>query len=103
MSYRYRLHAKRLPGNLDLVSSGRKKVIFVYGCCWHGHPGCCHDHLPNSRIELWSLKIDRNCERDRDNIASLEVSGWQVLSVWQCERKDIETLANRVNEFIESE
>lgn len=103
MGYRYRLHSKHLPGSPDLVFPGRKKVIFVNGCFWHGHPGCRYGRLPKSRVEFWQAKIDRNRERDRENIASLEADGWRVLTVWQCELKDIETLANRLNEFIQSE
>jgi DNA mismatch endonuclease (patch repair protein) len=37
MGLRFRLHRKELPGCPDLVFSGRKKVIFVNGCIWHGH------------------------------------------------------------------
>lgn len=103
MGYRYRLHSKKLPGHPDLVFPGRKKAIFVNGCFWHGHPGCRYGRLPKSRVEYWQAKIERNQERDRENIALLEAGGWQVLTVWQCELKNIETLANRLNEFIESE
>ncbi len=38
LGYRYRLHAKDLPGKPDLVFRPRKKVIFVHGCFWHQHP-----------------------------------------------------------------
>jgi len=103
MNYRYRLHAKNLPGHPDLVFPGRKKVIFVNGCFWHGHSGCRYGRLPKSRVEYWQTKIEQNQARDRENTALLEADGWQVLTVWQCELKNIETLANRLNEFIESE
>lgn len=103
MNYRYRLHAKNLPGHPDLVFPGRKKAIFVNGCFWHGHFGCRYGRLPKSRVEYWQAKIEQNQARDRENTALLEADGWQVLTVWQCELKNIETLANRLNEFIESE
>ncbi|WP_223510992.1 very short patch repair endonuclease [Pseudomonas sp. BF-R-05] len=103
MDYRYRLHAKNLPGQPDLVFPGRKKVIFVNGCFWHGHTGCRYGRLPKSRVEYWQAKIEQNQARDRENTTLLEADGWQVLTVWQCELKNIETLANRLNEFIESE
>lgn len=32
MGYRYRLHAKNLPGRPDIVFPSRKKAIFVNGC-----------------------------------------------------------------------
>ncbi|WP_069863188.1 very short patch repair endonuclease [Pseudomonas citronellolis] len=103
MGYRYRLHLKHLPGSPDLVFPGRKKVIFVNGCFWHGHYGCRYGRLPKSRVEFWQAKIDRNRERDRQSTASLEADGWRVLTVWQCELKNIEMLATRLNDFIQSE
>ncbi len=103
MGYRYRLHSKNLPGHPDLVFPGRQKAIFVNGCFWHGHPGCRYGRLPKSRVEYWQAKIEQNQIRDRRNTALLEANGWRVLIVWQCELKNIETLANRLNEFIESE
>jgi len=35
------------------------------------------------------------------NIASLESSGWKVITIWQCELKNIETLANKLYDFFE--
>ncbi|MGC3306332.1 hypothetical protein ACPTFC_25365 [Pseudomonas aeruginosa] len=37
LGYRYRLHRQDLPGKPDLVFIGRRKVVFVHGCFWHGH------------------------------------------------------------------
>jgi DNA mismatch endonuclease, patch repair protein len=37
LGYRYRLHSRKLPGQPDLVFSGRKKVIFVHGCFRRGY------------------------------------------------------------------
>lgn len=101
MGYRYRLHDKKLQGHPDLVFPGRKKVIFVNGCFWHGHLGCRLGKLPKTRVEFWEEKIQRNRARDIQNIAALEASGWRVLTVWQCELKNSEMLASRLNEFIE--
>lgn len=101
MGYRYRLHDKRLPGKPDLVFSGRRKVIFVNGCFWHGHDGCRYAKLPKSRVDFWQAKIERNRDRDLKNIASLEADGWKVLTVWQCELKNIDLLTSRLYEFFE--
>jgi DNA mismatch endonuclease (patch repair protein) len=40
MGYRFRLHAKNLPGRPDIVLPKYKTVIFVHGCFWHRHRGC---------------------------------------------------------------
>ena len=46
MGYRYRLHAKDLPGKPDLVFRSRRRAIFVHGCFWHQHPKkSCKDAL----------------------------------------------------------
>lgn len=101
MGYRYRLHDKRLPGRPDLVFAGRRKIVFVNGCFWHGHKGCRYAHLPKTRVDFWRTKITNNRARDRRNIAQLEASGWTVLTVWQCELKIIEALANKLYDFLE--
>lgn len=100
MGYRYRLHGKQLPGSPDLVFPGRKKVIFVNGCFWHGHLGCQYSRLPKSRVEFWQAKIVRNRARDKENIASLEADGWRALTVWQCELKNPVYLGKKLKEFL---
>ncbi|QDF95364.1 very short patch repair endonuclease [Azoarcus sp. DD4] len=102
MGFRYRLHCKELPGKPDIVMIGRKKIIDVRGCFWHGHEGCKYGRLPKSREDFWKAKIDRNRERDSKNQRMLNEAGWQVFVVWQCELKDIETLKTRLHEFIEA-
>ncbi|MGY1920059.1 hypothetical protein ACW9IF_14210 [Pseudomonas tolaasii] len=37
LGYRFSLHRRDLPGKPDLVFIGRRAVIFVHGCFWHGH------------------------------------------------------------------
>ena len=102
MGYRYCLHVAGLPGKPDIVMVGRRKIIDVRGCFWHGHEGCKYGRLPKSRQEFWAAKIARNRQRDRENLRSLEDGGWKVLVVWQCELKNVELLKTRLYEFIES-
>ena len=101
MGYRYRLHDKRLPGKPDLVFAGRKKVIFVNGCFWHGHEGCRYARIPKTRVSFWKTKMKKNRTRDLANIVLLEAKGWKVLTVWQCELKNPKALTNRLYDFIE--
>lgn len=103
MGYRYRLHVKGLPGKPDIVMIGRKKIIDVRGCFWHGHSGCQYGRLPKSREDFWAAKIERNRERDAENLKLLEGDGWGVLVVWQCELKNLETLKAKLHEFIETQ
>lgn len=103
MGYRYRLHIAALPGKPDIVMFGRRKIIDVRGCFWHGHSGCRFGRLPKSRLDFWKPKIKRNRDRDRRNLKTLESDGWRVLIVWQCELKDQEHLKKKLYEFIEAE
>ena len=80
--------------------SKKKKIIFVHGCFWHNHIGCKMATMPQSNADYWQAKIQRNVNRDKTNIAKLESMGWQVLIVWECELKDIETLKSKLLCFL---
>lgn len=94
--YRYRLNVKSVPGKPDIVMRKYHTAIFVNGCFWHGHEGCCR--IPETNTEFWTNKIRRNQERDQHNRRLLEENGWQVITIWECELKpaDIEATMNRV-------
>jgi DNA mismatch endonuclease (patch repair protein) len=100
LGYRYRLNAKNLPGRPDIVFSGRKKVIFVHGCFWHAHD-CSKGRAPKSRLDYWKPKLKANKKRDRLQVRALEELGWSVLTVWQCETKDLEALGTKLHTFLE--
>ena len=100
MGYRYRLHRKDLPGKPDLVFGPRRKVIFVHGCFWHGHPCKRGDRTPKENWRYWTKKIARNKERDREHVSALKAKGWRVLVIWECEMKDTERLGKRVRTYL---
>ncbi|MGO7997856.1 very short patch repair endonuclease [Rhizobium ruizarguesonis] len=100
MGFRFRLHRADLPGKPDLVFASRKKVIFVHGCFWHQHPECKHAHTPRSNSDYWLPKLSRNVARDAIAQEHLQEAGWKVLTIWECELKDSETTASRLNEFL---
>lgn len=87
LGYRFRLHAKELPGKPDIVFRARRKAIFVHGCFWHRHPGCRIASEPKSRQDYWEAKFARNVERDRYNLSALKTDGWRVLVVWECQTR----------------
>jgi DNA mismatch endonuclease (patch repair protein) len=99
LGYRYRLHAKGLPGRPDIVFPARRTVIFVHGCFWHRHD-CGHGCVPKSRREFWQKKFARNVERDRENQKKLATSGWNVLVLWECEVEADPDLASRLVQFL---
>jgi DNA mismatch endonuclease (patch repair protein) len=99
--YRYRLHVRELPGRPDIVFPSRGKVVFVHGCFWHGHSGCCKSRLPKSRIEFWRQKVSLNRARDRARIRQLRAGAWKVLVVWQCQLKARDMVSRKIIRFLE--
>jgi len=97
--YRFRVHRRDLPGTPDIVFSGRKKVIFVHGCFWHGHD-CKKGRGSKSKVEYWGPKLEANRSRDIRNIESLTALGWDSLVVWQCELADPVVLMTRLTHFL---
>ena len=97
--YRFRLHRSDLPGSPDLAFPGRKKVVFVHGCFWHGH-NCRWGRLPKSKLRYWAPKIESNRARDRANASALRRSGWRMSVVWQCELKKLPALKQKLVEFL---
>jgi len=100
--YRYRLHAKDLPGCPDLVFRRREKVIFVHGCFWHRHEGCALARMPKSRLDFWQPKLQANKRRDTRNKRQLVREGWKVLTIWECQLKNSERLGVRVRRFLDA-
>ncbi len=85
--FRFRLHAKELPGRPDIVLPKYRTAIFVHGCFWHRHPGCRNTSAPSTRREFWHDKFEGNVSRDARNRAALQAAGWTVITVWECELK----------------
>ncbi len=103
LGFRFRLHDKTLPGRPDLVFLGRRKVIFVNGCFWHGHDCKRGDRAPKTNAAYWRAKIARNKARDAEVGAALIAAGWNVLIVWECETKDVAGLGVRLNAFLSAD
>ena len=85
LGFRYRLHAKDLPGCPDLEFRSHRKVVFVHGCFWHRHEGCSRNRIPKSpeRRGFWRDKLDGNAQRAQMNQAALRGMGWHVLVIWE--------------------
>ena len=96
--FRYRLHAKNLPGRPDIVLKRFNTAIFVHGCFWHHH-GCANSVWPKTRSDFWRTKILGNRRRDRRHNRTLEKMGWRVATVWECEVKDSKRLKDLSKEI----
>ncbi len=104
--YRFRLHRRDLPGTPDLVFPRLGAIVEVRGCFWHGHENC--GRRPKSRLEFWGPKIDRNRQRDAENVDALRHLGWRILVIWECTmvgpgKWDRDTLLDEIAAFLASE
>lgn len=81
----YRLQWK-VPGRPDIAWPGKKVAIFVNGCFWHRCPHC-HPSMPATNVEYWTIKFQKNQERDERSLAQLEEMGWTVHVIWECQLK----------------
>ena len=97
--FRYRLHRTDLPGCPDLVFPGRRKVIFVHGCFWHGHTCTRGSRVPKANREYWRKKIAGNSKRDKRSARALRQAGWKSLVVWECQLRS-ERLLRRLTDFL---
>ncbi len=103
LGYRFRLHRSDLPGKPDIVLPKYQTVIFVNGCFWHGCPSCRRAQIrPRTNVEYWNKKLNRNMERDKENLVLLQKMGWKVLVVWECEtkKKNIDALIQKLTSFL---
>lgn len=99
MGLRFRLHRKDLPGTPDLVFPRRMTAAFVHGCFWHRHAGCPKASDTKTRSDYWSAKFDRNVARDEDVRRRLELAGWHVVTIWECETRNAAVLEARLREI----
>jgi DNA mismatch endonuclease (patch repair protein) len=102
LGYRFRLHARDLPGKPDLVFRPKQKVIFVHGCFWHSHDrtGCLDSRIPKTNKGYWIPKLTRNKARDEENAVALQAAGWEVLVIWDCETNNEAALSKRIKKFL---
>jgi DNA mismatch endonuclease, patch repair protein len=102
LGYRYRLHARDIPGSPDIAFRKRRKVIFVHGCFWHQHPDskCPLRSHPRTNIAYWRPKLLRNRQRDMANELKIAEMGWEAMVVWECELRDLPSLQRRIVRFL---
>jgi len=83
LGFRFRLHARDIPGRPDIVLPKYNALIIVNGCFWHGHD-CRYFKKPKSNSDFWISKITSNIKRDACNLVIQRDLGWRVLVIWEC-------------------
>ena len=82
----YRIGTGRSAPRPDIVFTTQRIAVFIDGCFWHQCPD--HATMPKANRDFWEPKLQRNVERDRENDAALEATGWTVLRFWEHEDPD---------------
>lgn len=85
----------------DIVFTRLRLAVFIDGCFWH----CCPEHgrLPKHNTGYWSPKLQRNVERDQEQSAALQRSGWSIIRAWEHQHPDeiSNTVVLRLSELAE--
>jgi DNA mismatch endonuclease (patch repair protein) len=55
---------------------------------------------PSANAAFWQTKLDANMARDRRNTAALKRAGWRVAVIWECETRQPERLARRLQRLL---
>jgi DNA mismatch endonuclease Vsr len=96
----YRLTNRDLPGSPDVANRSQGWAILVHGCYWHRHSGCHRSTTPTRNRGAWEDKFAANVARDRTKLAALQKLGFRVLTVWECETNDAESLRRCIADFL---
>lgn len=99
--FRYRKNDKCYPGKPDIVLPKYHTIVFVHGCFWHQHPGCKAARIPETNKKFWADKFEKNVRRDKAVKKQLEVMGWRVIVVWECELSVKEKRETRLSTLVE--
>lgn len=97
--FRFRLHKTDLPGKPDIVLPKYQTVIFVHGCFWHSH-ACQKGRRPGTNTEYWNPKLERNKNRDEQNLQKCRELGWSPVVVWACEMRQPENVIRRLTNLL---
>ena len=97
--FRFRVNVRYLPGSPDIVNRSWKWAIFVHGCFWHAHQGCPKWTLPKNNRSYWQKKFLGNTKRGKKNQSDLQVLGFRVLILWECELSE-STMQKKILPFL---
>lgn len=100
--FRFRLHARSLPGRPDMVLPRWGVAIQIHGCFWHRHRRCPFATMPATRHEFWQGKFAANTSRDKRNLDALHQAEWRVAIIWECGLRsgDSDSLVDELENWI---
>jgi DNA mismatch endonuclease (patch repair protein) len=58
--------------------------------------------MPKTRVTFWTSKFEGNVARDARDMALLRAAGWRVITIWECETENPQTIQRRLNDVLRS-
>ena len=55
---------------------------------------------PATNTKFWQTKREGNVIRDKRNMLKLRKEGWKVLTIWECETRNIQKLTKKLKQFL---
>lgn len=52
--------------------------------------------MPKANTEYWKPKLQRNIEKQEQDIKSLKKLGWKVYKIWECQTKNEQKLTQKL-------
>ncbi len=75
---------------LDIALPRKRKGVFIDGDFWHGRT---IDKLLERRglEDFWVKRMNRNIERDGEQLQLLNKAGWKILRIWESDLTRVST------------
>jgi DNA mismatch endonuclease (patch repair protein) len=102
LGLRFRRNVKSLPGSPDFANKTNQWAIFVHGCFWHRHERCRRTTTPTRNREFWQAKFAANVSRDKIKARLLRTMGFRVVTIWECETRDLRKVRKRLKPIVDS-
>ncbi|MCG6206454.1 very short patch repair endonuclease [Rhodopseudomonas sp. HC1] len=102
LGLRFRRNVRTLPGSPDFANKTHHWAIFVNGCFWHRHQGCRRTTTPTRNREFWLAKFAANVKRDGVKARLLRTMGFRVVTIWECETRDLGKVRKRLKPIVDS-
>ncbi len=97
--FRYSKNSSKYFGKPDLALLKYKTVIFIDSCFWHGCKK--HGSMPQTRINFWKTKIERNKQRDKEVNRYYKKIGWKAIRIWEHSlKKDISKSVEKIENYL---
>ena len=98
--FRFRLHKKVCGSAQYRTAQNTAPAFFVHGCFWHRRRLQASQHTKN-QTGILEAKFQSNVARDRRVARRLELNGWRVVVIWECEVRNGSFTEDRLRKAVQ--